>query len=321
MSAESQMAAFYKPVGRQRFLKNLTWQPVPIHTVPVMEDSLLRGYSMYCPKYTKLKEQHRQDDDWIQLMKEKKEFLKTVQTNAGISYELDPYNIYTVSDPLFCELQHGLSWPKWCTNETFHTLQNISAFGFTKVFQGKEINKLTSGVFINQVLTDMQHKRDGKGENADKLLLVYSAHDTTLAAILSGLGVYDREIPPYASVVMIELYSQDGKYSVEVFYHKGPSADISNSPQLLPIPNCNPCSLEQFAQLMAPILLREDEFEQECSVSMANSSNKGMIAGLSVFGIVVAITLFGVAIWCSRRRRSKRAQKAFKAIENELNSE
>jgi flagellar biogenesis protein FliO len=72
---------------------------------------------------------------------------------------------------------------------------------------------------------------------------------------------------------------------------------------------------------MAPILLREDEFEQECSVSMANSSNKGMIAGLSVFGIVVAITLFGVAIWCSRRRRSKRAQKAFKAIENELNSE
>jgi hypothetical protein len=69
-----------------------------------MEDSLLRGYSMYCPKYTKLKEQHRQDDDWIQLMKEKKEFLKTVQTNAGISYELDPYNIYTVSDPLFCEV-------------------------------------------------------------------------------------------------------------------------------------------------------------------------------------------------------------------------
>jgi hypothetical protein len=109
-----------------------------------------------------------------------------------------------------------LSWPKWCTNETFHTLQNISAFGFTKVFQGKEINKLTSGVFINQVLTDMQHKRDGKGENADKLLLVYSAHDTTLAAILSGLGVYDREIPPYASVVMIELYSQDGLVSFVV---------------------------------------------------------------------------------------------------------
>lgn len=32
-------------------------------------------------------------------------------------------------------------------------------------------------------------------------------HDDTLAALLSAFNLYDGEIPPYASAVMVELYS------------------------------------------------------------------------------------------------------------------
>ena len=91
-----------------------------------------------------------------------------------------------------------------------------------------------------------------------------------MAAILSGLGVYDKEIPPYASIVMIELYSDNGldlfvmskiafimqwvicmprKYFVKVFYHKGPSAKLDDLPQLLPIPQClQECPLDKFVK-------------------------------------------------------------------------
>ena len=37
-------------------------------------------------------------------------------------------------------------------------------------------------------------------------MLLYSAHDTTLMALLEAIGVYDYKWPPYASDVKIELY-------------------------------------------------------------------------------------------------------------------
>ncbi|XP_065845111.1 lysosomal acid phosphatase-like, partial [Oscarella lobularis] len=63
MSAECQMAALYKPTGRQVFLENLDWQPVPIHTVPVAENKLLRGYTVDCPCYKELREEGENDAD------------------------------------------------------------------------------------------------------------------------------------------------------------------------------------------------------------------------------------------------------------------
>ncbi|XP_062514774.1 uncharacterized protein LOC134190336 [Corticium candelabrum] len=315
MSVESQMAAFYKPVGKQEFLKNLSWQPVPIHTVPVSEDSLLRAYSMDCPRYKQLKAEKRNDDDWLQIMRENKQLLKSVQSYTGVDYSIDPDNVYEIVDPLFCELQHGLKLPAWCTNTTFAVLKNMSTFGVFKMFEGREINRLTSGVFINHIITDMQEKRESKKSHTKKLL-VYSAHDTTVAAILSGLGVYDKEIPPYASIVMIELYSDNGKYFVKVFYHKGPSAKLDDLPQLLPIPQClQECPLDKFVKLMDPITLSEEEFLHECRIVTNDSSTlgKGTIAGIAVLVVVLVIILIGLALWCTRR--SFRAKRKYSFVD------
>lgn len=38
MSAEANLAGLFPPNGMQRFNPNISWQPIPVHTVPVTED-------------------------------------------------------------------------------------------------------------------------------------------------------------------------------------------------------------------------------------------------------------------------------------------
>ncbi|KAK6742868.1 hypothetical protein RB195_010248 [Necator americanus] len=45
-------------------------------------------------------------------------------------------------------------------------------------------------------------------------LYAYSAHDTTLAAVLSTLGIYPTEFPKYASAVLLELHGVGGQFVI-----------------------------------------------------------------------------------------------------------
>lgn len=38
MSAEANLAGLFPPSGIQRFHPNISWQPIPVHTVPIAED-------------------------------------------------------------------------------------------------------------------------------------------------------------------------------------------------------------------------------------------------------------------------------------------
>lgn len=38
MSAEANLAGLFPPDGTQRFNPNISWQPIPVHTVPLTED-------------------------------------------------------------------------------------------------------------------------------------------------------------------------------------------------------------------------------------------------------------------------------------------
>jgi hypothetical protein len=70
--------------------------------------------------------------------------------------------------------QHGLKLPDWLSQEQYYTLLRLSVFGLSKAFEGIGLNRLTAGVFLHRILTDMQKKRNGSEDLQKTKLLVYS---------------------------------------------------------------------------------------------------------------------------------------------------
>ena len=50
MSAMSNLAGLYPPAGYWKWNADLAWQPIPVHTVPQVEDMLLSSHAT-CPRY------------------------------------------------------------------------------------------------------------------------------------------------------------------------------------------------------------------------------------------------------------------------------
>jgi hypothetical protein len=202
------------------------------------------------------------------------ELLNYVKKKTGVSYDMTLHNAAHIAGILFCQQAQNLPLPHWCSQEQYERLQGILAFQKRKMFEGLKAQRLTAGILVDEILTHMQQKREGNQDLVKKKFFIYSAHDNTLAALLSALHVYDGENPPYASAVMIELYSNtttlsvlcmstmngcmtnngvflfsNRDYFIKISYHKGPNTTMP--PQLLTLPGCNPsCALSDFAKYL-----------------------------------------------------------------------
>ena len=62
MSALSNLAGLYPPKGNQIWNPNLMWQPIPVHTTPVLSDGLLSSHSD-CPRLKELYQQILKSDE------------------------------------------------------------------------------------------------------------------------------------------------------------------------------------------------------------------------------------------------------------------
>lgn len=65
--------------------------------------------------------------------------------------------------------------------------------------------------------------------------LLLFQHDTTVAALLSALGVFDDKAPQYAATVLIDLYRDNTKpaqYEVKVYYKNETYGNVSHHLEL-----------------------------------------------------------------------------------------
>lgn len=87
-----------------------------------------------------------------------------------------------------------------------------------------------------------------------------------IAALLANLGVHNERLPPFGATVIFELHDEPDQsnsaesnrirmvYLNESFYH-------------LQMAECqDPCTVERFVSIIAPLSLSRDEFDKKCKL-------------------------------------------------------
>jgi len=72
-------------------------------------------------------------------------------------------------------------------------------------YKDEEVRRLGMGPLLNDLSQKMQAKAE-RGEQDQLKILIHSAHDTSLAALCSTLGVFDEKWPAFTASITFELF-------------------------------------------------------------------------------------------------------------------
>ncbi|CAM2115762.1 unnamed protein product [Caretta caretta] len=287
MSAEANLAGLYPPQGQQVFNPNVSWQPIPVHSVPDSGEKLLKFPLSPCPRYEQLQNETRQSAEYINKTRQNLGFLEMVANQTGIQ-DVSLESVWSIYDTLFCEQTHRLLLPPWVTPDVMTQLKQLKDFGFEFLFgihQQMEKARLQGGVLLAQIRKNMTSAANASAPQHLKLL-AYSAHDTTLVALQMALNVYNGRQAPYASCHIFELYQDDdSNFSVEMFFHN----ESGREPFPLTLPGCaQRCPLPDFLQLTDPII--PQDWARECQVA-SNVQDTELIVALAVCGSILFLLI------------------------------
>ncbi|XP_067318853.1 lysosomal acid phosphatase isoform X1 [Anolis sagrei] len=287
MSAEANLAGLYPPEGQQVFRPNVSWQPIPVHTVPDSLERLLKFPLSHCPRYEQLQNETRQTAEYVNKTVENMQFLEMVANMTGIQ-DVTLESVWSIYDTLFCEKAHKMPLPDWVTTEVMTQLQQLKDFSFKFLFgihRQVEKSRLQGGVLLSQIRKNLTLAINASSPSHLKMLM-YSAHDTTLVALQMALDVYNGKQAPYASCHIFELFQEDdGNFSVEMFFRN----ESGKEPYPLQLPGCEQrCPLLKFLQLTEPVI--PQNWKQECQI--ANSMKDiEFIVGLAICGCILFLLI------------------------------
>ncbi|KAI0220760.1 Prostatic acid phosphatase [Lamellibrachia satsuma] len=308
MSAYSNLAGLYPPTGSQVWDPQIPWQPIPVHTVPRMEDKLLNE-DIECPTATKLYNKILNSPAIRKEEQTNKPFYEYVSKNTGQRIE-NLTKLWTASDTFKCEMAHNMTLPDWALVKwnNVSTVREkafaISAYQFYLEYDyNRTVERLRGGPLLKEMIKNMNASIAQGGNQTDKRtkLFMFSAHDSTVSPFLGVLNVYNRIMPPYAAAVLVELYNASGKYSVQVHYRN----DSSMEPYLLQIPGCTAfCPYDKFLALtfdMVPV-----DWDTECQGPSPDDYQSLLFflgVAMAAALLVLLVLSIGLIVVCSRKKK------------------
>ncbi|TKC53664.1 hypothetical protein EI555_018405 [Monodon monoceros] len=246
-SAQANLAGLFPEAAPGR--SEATWRPIPVHTVPVTEDKLLRFPTRSCPRYQELLREAMEAAQYQTALEGWTDFLTHLENFTGLSL---------VGEPLrrAWKQAHGLPLPSWASPDVLQTLAQISALDIGAHVGppgAAEKAQLSGGILLDAILANFSRVQHlGLPLN----MVMYSAHDSTLLALQAALGLYDGHTPPYAACLGFEFRRRlgdpdddAGNVTISLFYRN----DSAGLPLTLSLPGCPAaCPLGRFRQLTAP---------------------------------------------------------------------
>lgn len=220
MSTQSILFGLY-PLGSGPTLNSITpalpegFQPIPIHTVPREQDSLL------LPNYDK--EKYKQlletyvfnDPEWIQKDAQLKPFYAKWSKIAGYPIT-NLFELLHFNDRLFIEGLYGIPLSEGISEKEADLILESGKWTLLQM----ENNLSWASTVGRELATTIQHEINLAVEHKQPFkYILFVAHDTTIAAQLRLLGQQLTDLPPYAAQLHYELWEMGASnYEVKVTY-------------------------------------------------------------------------------------------------------
>ncbi|KAJ1075257.1 hypothetical protein K5549_006619 [Capra hircus] len=313
MSAEANLAGLFPPDGMQRFNPNISWQPIPVHTVPIAEDRLLKFPLGPCPRFEQLQNETRRTPEYQNESVQNAQFLEMVANETGLT-DLTLETVWNVYDTLFCEQTHGLPLPPWASPQTMQRLSRLKDFSFRFLFgiyKQAEKARLQGGVLLAQIRKNLTLMAT---TSQLPKLLVYSAvsspgpqgaqgtrklGSSSLRYLgLAGGAVLMGSPLPYSTTprwwlgrcwpgepLPACLPPTRRNFSVEMYFRNESHRD----PWPLTLPGCpNRCPLQDFLRLTEPVVPKD--WLQECKLA-GGPADTEVIVALAVCGSILFLLI------------------------------
>jgi hypothetical protein len=186
---------------------------------------------------------------------------KSGYTKPGTALSLR--DVWQIFDPLWAEQNHPEEHklPTWVNETVRDEISKLYHISSSYLFGSPLLKRLRAGPLFGEIVGRMENRVNGMLDQREKLY-AYSAHDTAVAAVLSGFGITPVIFPEYATAVFVELHKINNSYAVKLFYKNDTNTDSIDE---LAIPYCNaPCTLKKLREETRDFI--PNNWEEECGL-------------------------------------------------------
>lgn len=260
MSAQCLLLGFF-PLGTGP-VELYGYQPVPIHTEPIEPDMMVPddsqgdGFDFWGLVRSTVFSQ--------QAWKDKEQSLSTnfAVWSAATGYPINGlYDLKQLGDILEVSKKNKVPLPSDLSSQDVSTIIAAGEWAYWNLYQNQQVGQASSAALLSDMYARL-HK--ATQPNQTQKWMLYSAHSSTLMALLSALGAPLCAVPPYASDFTIALYDQgSGSYILKLTYN---DSDVT-----LPISSGSTCSLDQFHTLAQQAMAELTTVQSEYPLGSSNS--------------------------------------------------
>lgn len=200
-SGLSMLASLYAPTDFWEFMPGLPWQPVPVFYIPEDDDKVL-GSFRNCPlvleRMKKLVGQF--GNETVLEMYEQQ--LKFWSLNSG--WPITDWNdVVELHRILSVEYANQHNVPAWAW-KYWKELECLNDYAYKINFNDNKILKVVGGPILYHLVDNAVEKV--QGDFAHTKVMAFSGQSSHVAGLLGALKNFNDREPPFASIVLMELF-------------------------------------------------------------------------------------------------------------------
>nr|XP_014095030.1 prostatic acid phosphatase [Bactrocera oleae] len=267
MSMSTVLASFFAPRGTDmEWNTEYNWQPIPVFSEPLEQDSLLLVRTP-CPRFFEARDEVFQLPKVKAELAEQEDLFQNLTKLAGVPIK-NADDVNSLYNTLLAEQEFGYTLPTWTKDYFPKKMQFLAEQSFIYNAYTKEMQKIKGGPFLKKMFAEMLEKRNSKLSPGNRKLFIYAAHDWTVGNIMASLNLWKGQMLRFAVTLIFELHQnqQTGEYYIEIYLRNSEDGCA----ELLSVPNCGAqCPLDRLIDLNADVIPNET-YEERCKAKNPN---------------------------------------------------